>query len=131
MDKDGCMIWRWLVNSLAVAAATFLVGGITVTAGNTTGMVVTMLLVALVLGAVNNVVKPVLQVLGGCLVVLTFGLFLLVINALMLMLTSWLAGWLGIGWHVSDFSAAFWGALVISVISMLLGAASPRPQEQA
>lgn len=123
------MIWRWLVNSLAVAAATFLVGGITLTAGDTTGMVLTMALVALVLGAVNTVVKPVLQVLGGCLVVLTFGLFLLVINALMLMLTSWLAGGLGLGWHVADFGAAFWGALVISVVSMLLGASPARSQQ--
>lgn len=123
------MIWRWLVNSLAVAAATFLVGGISLTAGDTTGMVLTMALVALVLGAVNTVVKPVLQVLGGCLVVLTFGLFLLVINALMLMLTSWLAGGLGLGWHVADFGAAFWGALVISVVSMLLGASPVRSQQ--
>ena len=123
------MIWRWLVNSLAVAAATFLVGGISWTAGDTTGMVLTMALVALVLGAVNTVVKPVLQVLGGCLVVLTFGLFLLVINALMLMLTSWLAGGLGLGWHVADFGAAFWGALVISVVSMLLGASPVRSQQ--
>ena len=123
------MILRWVVNSLAVAAATYLVGGISLTAGDTTGMVLTMALVALVLGAVNTVVKPVLQVLGGCLVVLTFGLFLLVINALMLMLTSWLAGGLGLGWHVADFGAAFWGALVISVVSMLLGASPVRSQQ--
>lgn len=125
------MIWRWLVNSLAVALATFLVGGITVTAGDTTGVVITMALVALVLGAVNTVVKPLLQVLTGCLVVLTFGLFLLVINALMLMLTSWLAGMLGLGWHVDGFAAAFWGALVISLVSMLLGGAAPTRREQA
>lgn len=124
------MIWRWLVNSLAVALATFLVGGITVTAGDTTAVVITMALVALVLGAVNTVVKPLLQVVTGCLVVLTFGLFLLVINALMLMLTSWLAGLFGLGWHVDGFVAAFWGALVISVVSLLLGS-SPVRREQA
>lgn len=124
------MIWRWLVNSLAVALATFLVGGITVTAGDTTAVVITMALVALVLGAVNTVVKPLLQVFTGCLVVLTFGLFLLVINALMLMLTSWLAGLFGLGWHVDGFVAAFWGALVISAVSLLLGS-SPARREQA
>lgn len=128
MRKDDAMIWRWLVNSLAVAAATWLVAGISVTAADTTGVVITVALVALVLGAVNTFVKPILQVLGGCLVLLTFGLFLLVINALMLMLTSWLAGLLGLGWHVDGFLAAFLGALVISLVSMVLGA--PRRQEQ-
>lgn len=122
------MIWRWLVNSLAVAAATWLVAGISVTAADTTGVVITVGLVALVLGAVNTFVKPILQLLGGCLVLLTFGLFLLVINALMLMLTSWLAGLFGLGWHVDGFLAAFLGALVISLVSMVLGA--PRSQEQ-
>ncbi|MEA5154753.1 phage holin family protein [Raineyella sp.] len=122
------MIWRWLVNSLAVAAATYLVAGITVTAPDTTGMVLTVGLVALLLGAVNTVVKPILQTLTGCLVILTFGLFLLVINALMLMLTSWLAAQFGIGWHVDGFGAAFWGALVISIVSFLLGASPWRRQ---
>lgn len=122
------MIWRWLVNSLAVAAATFLVGGITVTAEDTTGMVVTLVVVALILGLVNTVVKPILQTVTGCLVVLTFGLFLLVINALMLMLTSWLATQIGVGWHVADFGAAFWGALVISIVSFVLG--SPLRQKE-
>ncbi|SDB80035.1 putative membrane protein [Raineyella antarctica] len=115
------MIWRWLVNSLAVAAATFLVGGITVHAADITGTVVTLVLVALILGAVNTLVKPLFELLTGCLVILTFGLFLLVINALMLLLTSWLAGMLGIGWNVADFPAAFWGSVVISVISLVLG----------
>ncbi len=122
------MIWRWLVNSLAVAAATYLVAGITVTAPDTTGIVLTVGVVALLLGAVNTVVKPILQTLTGCLVFLTFGLFLLVINALMLMLTSWLATQFGIGWHVDGFGAAFWGALVISLVSFLLGASPWRRQ---
>ncbi len=122
------MIWRWLVNSLAVAAATFLVGGITVTAEDTTGMVVTLVVVALILGLVNTVVKPILQTVTGCLVVLTFGLFLLVINALMLMLTSWLATQIGVGWHVADFGAAFWGALVISIVSFVLGSPQRRKE---
>lgn len=129
MVKDDGMFWRWLVNSLAVALATWLVAGISVTTTDPTSAVVTVVLVALVLGALNTLVKPLLQVLGGCLVVLTFGLFLLVINALVLMLTSWLAGLLGIGWHVDGFAAAFWGALVISAVSLVLG--SPRRQQQA
>lgn len=122
------MIWRWLVNSLAVAAATLLVPGISVSARGTTGLVVTVALVALILGAVNTLVKPVFEVLTGCLVVLTLGLFVLVINALMLLLTSWLATRLGLGWHVTGFVAAFWGSVVISVISFLLGSSPWRRQ---
>lgn len=122
------MIWRWLVNSLAVAVATLLVPGISVSARGTTGLVVTVALVALILGAVNTLVKPVFEVLTGCLVVLTLGLFVLVINALMLLLTSWLATRLGLGWHVTGFVAAFWGSVVISVISFLLGSSPWRRQ---
>ncbi|QGF24144.1 phage holin family protein [Raineyella fluvialis] len=125
------MIWRWLVNSLAVAAATYLVAGITVSARDTTGIVLTVGLVALILGAVNTVVKPIFEALTGCLVILTLGLFLLVINALMLMLTSWLATQLGLGWHVDGFVPAFWGALVISIVSLLLGASPWRRRTRA
>ena len=61
------------------------------------------------------------KVLGACLIVLTLGFFLLVINALMLQLTSWLAGVFGLGFHVDGFWPAFWGALIISVVGALLG----------
>lgn len=122
------MIWRWLVNSLAVAAATYFVPGIVVSAEGTQERVITVALVALILGAVNTVVRPIVHAFTGCLVVITFGLFVLVINAAMLLLTSWLAAQFGLGWSVDGFWPALWGGLVISVISMLLGA-SPWERE--
>lgn len=76
-----------------------------------------LLLVALIMGVVTAVVKPVLKLVSFPLILLTLGLFLLVINALMLMLTGWLAGRLDIGFEVSGFWTAVGGALVITLVS--------------
>jgi putative membrane protein len=81
-----------------------------------------LLLVALIFGLVNAIVKPIVKALGCAIIVLTLGLFLLVINAAMLLLTSWIAGELDIPFHVDNFyPAAFWGAIIISLVSWLLG----------
>ena len=71
-------------------------------------------------GLVNAIIRPLLKLLTCPLIVLTLGLFTLVINALMLWLASVLAGWLGVGFHVADFTSAFFGGLVISVVSFVL-----------
>lgn len=73
--------------------------------------------VALVFAGVNTVVKPVVKLLSLPLVVLTLGLFLLVVNALMLGLTIWLAGALGLGITSTGFGATFLGAVVVSLVS--------------
>jgi putative membrane protein len=84
--------------------------------------------VALVFGVVNAFVRPVLTLLSLPAVVLTLGLFLLVVNALMLMLTSRLSGTLGLGFHVAGFGAALVGSIVISIVGVLLSAVlSPKP----
>ncbi len=81
---------------------------------------------ALIFGLVNAIVKPIVKALGCAIIVLTLGLFLLVINAAMLLLTSWISGQLDIPFHVADFyPAAFWGAIIISVVSWLLGLILP------
>ena len=72
---------------------------------------------------VNAVVKPFTHVLSFCLVLITFGLFLLVINAAMLLLTAWVAQKFGIGFFIDGFWPALWGSIVISVVSSLLGGA--------
>jgi putative membrane protein len=77
--------------------------------------------VALVFGVVNAFVGTAAKVLTLPLIVVTLGLFLLVVNGLMLWLTSALAQSLGLGFHVSGFWSAFWGALVVSVVSTALG----------
>lgn len=110
------LVLRWLIAAAALFVAAKLVPGITVE-GNAWAAFAVM---ALVLGLVNAVVKPLLKLLTCPLIVLTLGLFLLVINALMLMLASWLSQTFGFGFVVNGFLPAFLGALIVSVVTMIL-----------
>jgi putative membrane protein len=114
------LILRLLANAAALALATWLVGGITLTADGTGRKIVVMLVVALIFGVLNAIVKPIFKLVTAPVVLLTLGLFLLVINALMLMLTSWLSGRFDLGWQVTGFWNAVLGALIVSVVSWLL-----------
>ena len=111
---------RIAVTALAVFLASWLVPGITVTGSTTARTILTVVLVAVIIGVVNAVVKPLVSVLTGCLILLTLGLFLVVINAWMLMLSSWISGLLGLGFHVAGFWPALFGGIVISIVSALL-----------
>jgi putative membrane protein len=108
-------VLRLLINAAALWVATRIVPGVT-----HSGSGGTLLLVALVFGLLNALVRPILALLTCPLLILTLGLFTFVINAVILLLTSALSGSLGIGFHVDGFWAAFLGALVISVVSILL-----------
>lgn len=124
------MIARLVATALATALAAWLVPGIHLTGSTDTDKVLTLVVVAAIIGLVNVFVKPVVTVLSGCLVLLTLGLFLLVINALMLMLTSWIAGKLQLGFTVDDFWAAFFGSIIISVVSGALYAILNRDDDR-
>jgi putative membrane protein len=106
---------RLLVNAAALWVATRLVSGVTYSGGW-----LPFLGVALVFGVINAFLRPVAKVLTFPLIIVTLGIFALVVNGLMLWLTSSLAGALGLGFHVDGFWAAFWGALVVSFVSMVL-----------
>ena len=106
---------RLLINAAALWVATRFVPGVTFT-----GDWLPFLGVALVFGVVNTFVGPVAKILAIPLIILTLGIFLLVVNGLMLWLTSSLSSALGLGFHVSGFWAAFFGALVVSIVSTLL-----------
>lgn len=114
---------RLLINAAALWIATRLVSGITATSEP-----VTFLLVALVFGLLNALVRPLLTVLTCPLMILTLGLFTFVINALILWLTSAAAGRFGLGFHVAGFWPAFWGALVVSIVSVLLSIFVSEPE---
>jgi len=115
------LVLRLVINGAALwVAATFIAG---ITIEGTAALVGT----ALIFGVVNAVVKPLARLLGCPLTCLTVGLFLLVINALMLVLTAWIAGRFDLSMHVDGFWAAFWGALLIAVVSGLLTAVLGRP----
>ena len=113
---------RLLANMAALAVATWIFSGISLTGADTTRKVLTMLVVAVIFGAFNAILKPIFQIVTIPIVLLTLGLFLIVINAWMLMLTSWIAGLLGIGWHVDGFWTAVGGAIVVSIVSFIANA---------
>src|SRR6188472_1885311 len=114
------LLTRVVVNAVALAVATWLVQGITLT-GDTEGQrLAALLVVAAVFGAVNAFVRPIVTFLALPFILLTLGLLLLVINALMLLLTSWLSGQIGLGFDVDGFWAAVVGAIVVSVVTWLM-----------
>jgi len=113
---------RLLVNAAALWVATRLVPGVTYDGG-----AVPLLGVALVFGALNASLRPIAKILTLPLIIVTLGIFALVINGLMLWLTSSLSSALGFGFHVSGFWAAFWGALVVSLVGTLLSLLIGKP----
>ncbi len=116
---------KTLANAAALWVAIWLLKDITFTGENTGRKTVALILVALLFGLVNFIVKPVVKFLSFPLFLVTLGLFTLVVNALMLMLTSWLADTMDLSFHVEGFGAAFVGALIISIVSWALNAALP------
>ncbi len=109
------LLIRLVINAAALWVAARVVGGI-----HAERSVETLVVVALLFGLVNAFIRPVLAVLTCPLRIATLGLFTLVLNALMLWLTSVVASWLGVEFRVDGFFPAFWGALVISVVSVML-----------
>ncbi|MFI8101563.1 phage holin family protein [Streptomyces sp. NPDC086023] len=116
---------KTIANAGALGVAIWLVPDITLTGDSTGGKALSLLLVALVFGLVNLLVKPVVKLLSLPLFILTLGLFTLVVNALMLLLTSWLADKLNLDFHVEGFWAAVVGGLIISVVSWALNTLLP------
>jgi putative membrane protein len=106
---------RWLINTLALYLATKWLPGLHYDKGP-----LGLLAVAAIFGIVNSTVRPLLTMLTCPLVLLTLGLFTLVINALMLLFTSWLSSRFDLGFHVDGFWPAFWGGLLIGIVSTVL-----------
>ena len=109
------LLVRWLINTLAIYVAVQVVPGVHYVGGP-----VGFLLVALLFGLVNATVRPLLAFLTCPLVLLTLGLFLFVINAIMLLLTGWLSTQFDLGFRVDGFWAAFWAGLLIGLVSLFL-----------
>lgn len=110
---------KTIANAAALAVAVWLLKGITMAhAGDTTAKkAFTLLAVALVFGVVNFVVKPIVKFLSLPLFILTLGLITLVINALMLLLTSYVAGRLDLHFHVANFWSALVGGVIVSIVA--------------
>lgn len=112
------LILHWLLNAAALWVAAYLLPGLDFSGG-----LVELLIVAAVFGLVNSLLRPILTILTCPLIVVTLGLFTLVINAVMLLVTGWLSARWDLGFTVSGFWAAFLGGLVVGLVSLLLSLA--------
>lgn len=116
------------INAVALWIAAIVVPGITLAqdSKSTGSKVLTIIIVAIVFGVINAVVKPIAHFFSFPLIVLTLGLFTFVVNAFMLQILSWLSDSLGLAFHIDDFFwAAILGALVVSFVSMLINMLLP------
>ncbi|HEX5387935.1 MAG TPA: phage holin family protein [Gemmatimonadales bacterium] len=109
------LIIRLLINAAALLVAVYLIPGV-----HFTGGFGRLLIVAAVFGIINALVRPILTVLSCPLIVITLGLFMLVINAVLLILTAWLSTFWHLGFSVDGFWPALWGGLVIGIVSTVL-----------
>ncbi|MBX5489809.1 MAG: phage holin family protein [Chloroflexi bacterium] len=117
------LIVRWLITAIALVIAAWLIPGIRVQDQNAWVAVAVM---AAVLGLVNAFVRPLLTFLSCPLILLTLGLFLLVINAATLGLASWLAvNLFGVGFYIDGFWSALFGSIVVSIVSFVLSLVLP------
>jgi putative membrane protein len=122
------IVLRLVCSAAAVWLSTVIISGISVTAESGWGTVGTLLLVALLIGVVNTIIKPIVKFIGCGLYVLTLGLIALVVNGLLFWLVSWISGQLGIPFHVENFwPSAVLGALLVSVVAWVLGLVIKEP----
>jgi putative membrane protein len=105
-------VFRWAVTTVAVMVASSIIHGIRY------DTVASLIGAALLLGILNAFLRPILLILSAPLILLTLGLFILVVNGLMLLIVPNIV----IGFHVDTFASAFWGAIVISIVSWMLSA---------
>lgn len=119
------MLLTVVTAAVALAVAAWLFDDITVGGATREDRLVTLLVVSVIFGVVNAVVRPFVALLSLPLYVLTLGLFFMVVNALMLMLTSWIAGRIGVPFAVEGFWTAVFGAIVISLASAIIGLLLP------
>jgi putative membrane protein len=111
------LLIRWAITSFSLFVAAWLVPGIRVEREGWTVFAV----MAVILGLVNAIIRPLLKLLSCPLILLTLGLFVLVINGVTLWLASAIAvGWFHVGFHVDGFWAAFLGAFIVSLVSFVL-----------
>ncbi len=118
---------RVIINGIAIWLSTLILPGLTVVGAESTAQTVGIfLLVGLVFGLVNAIVKPIVAVLSIPLYILTLGLFTLVVNALMLMLTAWITEQTSWGLRIDNFGTAVLGALIVSVVSFVLSSVTSK-----
>lgn len=116
---------RLLTTAAALWVTTYVVSGIDVSGTSTADNALTLIVVAFIFGVVNAVLKPIIKVVGCVFYLLTLGLFALVVNALLFLLTDWIAGVFDLPFHVNGFWPAFWGAIVVAIVSWVISVILP------
>jgi len=111
------LLLRILVVAAALGVAHLVISGIELLGSSNPKKILTLIVVALIFGVVNAVIKPIVKAVGCLFYVLTLGLIGLVVNALLLWLCSWIAGKLSLPFHITGFWPAFWGAIIVGVVS--------------
>ena len=119
------LLLHWAFNAAALWVAAHFIVGLDFSGGP-----VRLFLVAAVFGVVNSLLRPLLTVLTCPLIILTLGLFTLVINAVMLLVTGWLSQRWDLGFSVTGFWPAFWGGLVVGIVSFVLSMIFPPAPEE-
>jgi len=114
------LLLRILIVAAALGVAHLAISGIELLGNSNPKKILTLIVVALIFGIVNAVIKPVVKAVGCLFYVLTLGLIGLVVNALLLWLCSWVAGKLSVPFHITGFWPAFWGAIIVGVVSWAL-----------
>jgi len=117
-------IVRLLINAVALWLTTLIVAGVSVVPfgdGDTTAVVLTYLLVALIFGVVNGVIGNMIRIVAFPLYILTLGLIALIVNGLLLLLVAWISSLIGFGLEVDGFWWGVLGAIVLGLISWLIG----------
>jgi putative membrane protein len=123
---DMGIIIRLAITAVSLWIATLVIDGIELTTESVPGKIGTLLAVAAIFGVVNAVLRPIIKIVGCGLYVLTLGLIAIVVNGLLFMLTSWLAGQLDLPFHVDEFwPSAVLGALIVGVVSWVLNMVVP------
>lgn len=125
MPAMGILI-RLAIGAVALWVATLVVPGITLDSDSLVGTVGTLIVVAIIFGLVNAILRPIIKTIGCGLYVLTLGLVALVVNGLLFLLTSWIAEQLDLPFRVADFwPSAVLGALLVGVVSWVLNLLVP------
>jgi putative membrane protein len=120
------IIIRLLITAVSLWIATLVIDGITLTTDSMAGKVGTLLAVAVIFGLVNAILRPIIKAIGCGFYILTLGLIAIVVNGLLFLLTSWIAGEFDLPFHVDDFwPSAVLGALLVGMVSWLLNAVVP------
>ena len=117
---------RLVITAVSLWIATLIINGISLSTNSVPGKIGTLLAVAVIFGIVNAVLRPIIKTIGCGLYVLTLGLIALIVNGLLFMLTSWIAGKLDLPFHVDHFwPSAVLGALLVGIVSWLLNMLVP------